>query len=140
VLTAHPTQLIQVFQNLISNAIKYRKPGVNPAIHVGVVAKPEEWIICVRDNGIGIRSEDQERIFSPLTRLHGADIPGFGIGLATCRKVVEHHGGRMWVESAVGVGSTFYLAFRKTQAAKSGGASQSTEAPKKSSGAKAARR
>jgi signal transduction histidine kinase len=120
VLTAHPAQLVQLFQNLISNALKYRKPDVEPAIHVSAVDKPEEWIICVRDNGIGIASEDQGGIFTPLKRLHGADIPGSGIGLATCRKVVEHHGGRMWVESGVGLGSTFCFTFQKNQLAKSG--------------------
>jgi light-regulated signal transduction histidine kinase (bacteriophytochrome) len=118
VITAHPAQLIQVFQNLISNAIKYRKPNVAPAIHVFVINKPEEWITCFRDNGIGIAPEYQQRIFSPLKRLHGHEIPGFGIGLATCRKVIEHHGGRMWVESQAGVGSTFCFSLRKSQAAK----------------------
>jgi PAS domain S-box-containing protein len=120
VLTAYPAQLIQVFQNLISNAIKYRKPGVQPEIHVGATSRPEEWIICVRDNGMGIAPEDQQRIFRPLERLHGREIPGFGIGLATCRKVVEYHGGRMWIESRQGVGSAFYFTLRKSQTAEAG--------------------
>jgi two-component system, sensor histidine kinase and response regulator len=115
VLTVYPAQLIQVFQNLISNAIKYRKPEVEPRIHISAVNKPEEWVISIRDNGIGIAPENQQRIFKPLKRLHGREIPGFGIGLATCRKVVEYHGGRMWVESHVGVGSAFYFTFRKNQ-------------------------
>jgi two-component system, sensor histidine kinase and response regulator len=138
VLTAHPAQLIQVFQNLISNAIKYRKDDVKPAIHVSAFDKPEEWIICVRDNGIGIASEDQERIFTPLKRLHGADIPGFGIGLATCRKVVEHHGGRMWVESGLGLGSAFYFTFRKSQLAKAVGPKSSGDERQRAASAKAA--
>lgn len=115
VLVGYPAQLIQVFQNLISNAIKYRKSDTAPRIHVLAINKPEEWIICVRDNGIGVAPEDQERIFMPLKRLHGREIPGFGIGLATCRKVVEHHGGRMWVESQLGLGSAFYFTLRKSQ-------------------------
>jgi PAS domain S-box-containing protein len=113
VLRAHPAQLVQVFENLISNAIKYRKRDLTPAIHVSAIGKPEEWVIAVRDNGIGIAKEDQQRIFNPLKRLHGREIPGFGIGLATCRNVVEHHGGRMWVESKAGGGSTFCFTVRK---------------------------
>lgn len=120
VLAAYPAQLIQVFQNLISNAIKYRNPAVEPEIHVGAINRPEEWIICVRDNGMGIAPEDQQRIFRPLERLHGREIPGFGIGLATCRKVVEYHGGRMWVESHPGVGSAFYFTLRKNRTADGG--------------------
>ncbi len=115
VLAAYPAQLIQVFQNLISNAIKYRKPGIEPEIHVAAKSRPDEWIICVRDNGMGIAPEDQQRIFRPLERLHGREIPGFGIGLATCRKVVEYHGGRMWVESQPEVGSAFYFTLRTNQ-------------------------
>ncbi len=116
----HPAQLIQVFQNLISNAIKYRKPDIQPAIHVSAAKKAGEWVICVRDNGIGIAPEYQERIFTPMKRLHGPEIPGFGIGLATCRKVIEHHGGRIWVESQAGVGSNFCFSLRKSKAAKPG--------------------
>ena len=109
VVYGYSTQFIQIFQNLVSNAIKYRKPEVAPRIHVGASRQAESWIVCVRDNGCGIPPESQQKIFKPLTRLHGREIPGFGIGLATCRKVVEHHGGQMWVESQVGVGSKFYF-------------------------------
>lgn len=131
VLTAHPAQIVQVFENLISNAIKYRKRDVRPAIHVSAASKPEEWVIAVRDNGIGIAPGDQQRIFNPLKRLHGREIPGFGIGLATCRNVVEHHGGRMWVESKAGSGSTFFFTFRKNVAAGRG----TDEAPRPRSSA-----
>ena len=120
VVTAHPAQLIQVFQNLISNAIKYRKPDIQPAIHVSAINKGEEWVICVRDNGVGIAPEYHRQIFTPMKRLHGHEIPGFGIGLATCRKVIEHHDGRMWVESQAGVGSTFCFSLRESRAAKPG--------------------
>jgi two-component system sensor histidine kinase/response regulator len=109
VIPGYSTQFVQVFQNLLANAIKYRNPERAPRLHVGVTRKPEGWVLCVRDNGMGISPENQQRIFAPLTRLHGPEIPGFGIGLATCRKVIEHHGGQMWVESQVGVGSTFYM-------------------------------
>jgi PAS domain S-box-containing protein len=115
VVNAYPAQLIQVFQNLISNSIKYRKPETTPSIHVEASEGLEEWTICIRDNGIGIAPEDQQRIFAPLKRLHGYEIPGFGIGLATCQRVVEHHGGKMWVESQLGVGSAFYFTLRKSR-------------------------
>ena len=120
VVTAYPAQLVQIFQNLISNSIKYKKPNVPPIVHVGAVEKSEEWLICIRDNGIGIAPENVQQIFTPLKRLHGQEIPGFGIGLATCRKVVEHHGGKMWVESQLGVGSAFYFTLRKSRRGKVG--------------------
>lgn len=109
VVSGYPAQFMQIFQNLVSNAIKYKRPEVRPRIHVGASREGESWIVCVRDNGQGIPPESLQKIFRPLTRLHGREIPGFGIGLATCRKVVEHHGGQMWVESQVGVGSKFYF-------------------------------
>ncbi len=115
-VTGYPAQLVQVLQNLISNAIKYRKPDTAPRIHVSAIEKPQEWILSVTDNGIGVAPEYQAQIFTPLKRLHGREIPGFGIGLATCRKVVEHHGGRMWIESTPGSGSTFHFTLRKTRA------------------------
>jgi light-regulated signal transduction histidine kinase (bacteriophytochrome) len=101
-VTGHPVQLLQLVENLVSNAIKYRKPGVKPEIHIAAREERDEWIVSVRDNGIGIAREYQERIFNPLKRLHGAEIPGFGIGLATCRRVVEP-----------GAGSTFCFSIRK---------------------------
>jgi two-component system, sensor histidine kinase and response regulator len=114
-VTGYPAQLVQILQNLISNAIKYRKLDIPPSIHVSAIEKPQEWILSVKDNGIGVPAEYQAQIFTPLKRLHGREIPGFGIGLATCRKVVEHHGGHMWIESAPGAGSTFYFTLRKTR-------------------------
>jgi PAS domain S-box-containing protein len=106
-------QLTQVFQNLISNAIKYRKAGIRPRIHISASEGTDAWVISVRDNGIGIAEKYYDRIFSPLKRLHGAEIPGFGIGLATCQKLVEHHGGNIWVDSKPDVGSTFYFRLPK---------------------------
>jgi len=101
------TELTQLFQNLIGNAIKFRG-AAPPRIHVSAVAEGAEWRFSVQDNGIGIEPEFQERIFTMFQRLHSrADYPGTGIGLAICRKVVEHHGGRIWVESRLGEGATF---------------------------------
>ncbi len=117
-VVGYPVQLTQILQNLVSNAIKYRRPDVPPRIHVGASERNDEWVISVRDNGIGIAPEYQARIFTPLKRLHGPEIPGFGIGLATCRRVVEHHGGRIWLDSEPDVGSTFYFTIRKSRTAK----------------------
>ncbi|HEY3824211.1 MAG TPA: ATP-binding protein [Bryobacteraceae bacterium] len=102
-------QLEHVFLNLISNAIKYRKPDVAPEIHISARNEGAAWLFSVRDNGIGIGPEYQDKIFEIFHRLHGQDIPGSGIGLALVRKIAEAHDGKIWVESTEGVGSTFYL-------------------------------
>jgi light-regulated signal transduction histidine kinase (bacteriophytochrome) len=105
-LTADRVLLIQIFQNLIGNAIKYRsaKP---PEVWISSTRDESDWIISVRDNGIGIDPRYHESIFGVFKRLHGRDVPGTGIGLAICRKIVEKHGGKIWVESEPGAGSTF---------------------------------
>jgi len=98
--------LVRVFQNLIANAIKYR--GAAPArIHVTAERLGTEWIIKVRDNGIGIPPEHYERVFRLFKRLHGPETPGAGIGLAICKKIVEAMGGAIWIEPAPGSGSIF---------------------------------
>ena len=108
-LTADRGQLVQVFQNLIGNAVKFR--GDRPAkVHVGARPCEDGWELWVSDNGIGIDSKYYERIFAVFQRLHRrSEYDGTGIGLAICKKIVERHGGRMWVESEVGRGSTFHL-------------------------------
>ncbi len=106
---ADPIQLFQLLQNLIGNAIKFR--GENkPLIHISAKQKEKEWVLSVSDNGIGIPAEYSEKIFEMFQRLHNKkEYSGTGIGLATCKKIVERHGGRIWVESNPGRGSTFYF-------------------------------
>ncbi|NTV62786.1 MAG: PAS domain S-box protein [Oscillochloris sp.] len=104
---ADPAQLIQIFQNLIGNAIKFRDE-VPPQIHVSVSRRADAWCFAVRDNGIGIAPDYHERIFVIFQRLHSRQAyPGTGIGLALCKKIVEYHGGQIWVESHLGHGATF---------------------------------
>jgi two-component system CheB/CheR fusion protein len=115
VITGRSVQLIQVFQNLISNAIKYRS-GKPPDITISAVERPQAWEIAVADNGIGIPHDQFDRIFGLFKRLHGRDVPGTGLGLALCRRIVEAHGGHIWVESEPGRGSTFRMVLPKAPA------------------------
>ena len=105
-LVAEEVMLTQLFQNLISNSIKYRGEEA-PRIHVSAEKDAEGWLFAVRDNGIGIEPQFTDRVFGMFKRLHGKEIPGTGIGLALCKKIVERKGGRIWVESEAGHGSTF---------------------------------
>ncbi len=102
-------QLGQLFQNLLGNAIKYRNSNV-PQVHVSCKQETEQWTFAVKDNGIGIEPQYRERIFQIFQRLHTREeYDGSGIGLAVCKKIVERHGGKIWVESELGKGATFYF-------------------------------
>ena len=115
VVTGDATQLGQVFQNLIVNAIKFQGDRP-PRVHVSATERPPEWVFSVNDNGIGIAPEYFDRIFIIFQRLHTIEeYGGTGIGLAICKKIVERHGGRIWIESKVGQGSTFYFSIPKRE-------------------------
>lgn len=109
---ANESQMTQLFQNLLSNSLKY-KSGLPPLIHVAAEDSGDEWIISVRDNGVGIKPEYANHVFGVFKRLHGRDVPGTGIGLAICRKIIENHGGRIWVESDGKNGSDFRFTLPK---------------------------
>ena len=113
-VTADRSQVQQLLQNLLANAIKFRK-GPGPSISVRSEEVPREWILIVEDDGIGIDEKHAERIFEVFSRLHSRkEFPGTGIGLAICRRIAERHGGRIWVESSPGAGSTFRVAFPRS--------------------------
>lgn len=108
VLRIAESQLSQVLRNLIGNALKYRS-AAPPRIRISAAKHNGEWVFSVADNGIGIKPEYRDRIFGLFKRLHGVEIPGTGIGLAICKRIIEYYGGRIWVESEYGKGSIFYF-------------------------------
>jgi signal transduction histidine kinase len=115
-IEATETEMAQLFQNLIANALKFRKPKTDVIININCIEEKDAFLFSISDNGIGIKTEDHERIFNIFTRLHNrSEYEGTGIGLATCQKIITHLGGKIWVESYIGVGTTFYFTIPKTE-------------------------
>jgi light-regulated signal transduction histidine kinase (bacteriophytochrome) len=110
VVCGNMQQIAHVFQNLLSNALKYRKPDVSPQIRISAKRDGKQWIIAVQDNGIGFDQQYAERIFGLFKRLHNTEYPGTGVGLAICQRIIERYGGRMWAEGKPQVGAIFYFA------------------------------
>jgi signal transduction histidine kinase len=118
VITAEPLPLVRgdtkqmahVFQNILSNALKYRKADVAPNIHISAKHDGQRWVISIHDNGIGFEPQYAERIFGLFKRLHKDDYPGTGLGLAICQRIVERYGGHMWAEGRPQQGATFHFA------------------------------
>jgi signal transduction histidine kinase len=114
-IMASQTEMTQLFQNLVANALKFRKSDVKPVINIACMDNTNEFLFSISDNGIGIKTEDQERVFNIFTRLHSsAQYEGTGIGLATCKKILTNMNGKIWVSSTEGVGTTFYFTIPKT--------------------------
>lgn len=114
ILKGNDIKLKQLFQNLISNAIKFHKKNIPPEIEISVEEKDKEFIFAIKDNGIGIEEQYFKKLFIAFQRLNNAsDYPGTGIGLATCKKIVTLHNGRIWLKSKLGKGSTFYFTIPK---------------------------
>jgi PAS domain S-box-containing protein len=118
---ANRGEIVRLFQNLFSNSVKYRSEAA-VEIHVSADCYGSDLVVRVRDNGVGIAKEHHRVVFGMFRRLHGENIPGTGIGLAVCKKIVEEMGGRIWVESELGVGSTFCFTVK---AGRSGAAASS---------------
>jgi light-regulated signal transduction histidine kinase (bacteriophytochrome) len=113
---ADKTQLAQVFQNLIANAIKFRREDVPPRVDISAERQESAWLFSVADNGIGIDPEQKSRLFKVFQRLHtDSEYPGVGIGLALSRRIVKRHQGKIWVESAPGKGATFKFTLPVTE-------------------------
>lgn len=120
VVEIDPVKMVQVVQNLLGNAIKFRKPDALLQVEITVERQGPLWLFSVKDNGIGFEPKYKDRIFLVFQRLHGAGrYPGNGIGLSICRRIVEHHGGRLWAESEPGIGSTFRFTLRRVERAES---------------------
>jgi two-component system, chemotaxis family, sensor kinase Cph1 len=103
--------MVQILQHLIGNGIKFHKTGEPPRVHISAARMDGEWIMSVKDNGIGIDPQYFNRIFMIFQRLHGKqEYSGNGIGLALCQRIIDRHGGRIWVDSTSGEGATFCFA------------------------------
>jgi signal transduction histidine kinase len=112
-IMASSTEMSQLFQNIIANALKFRKTDTNPLIEINCRDSEDDYIFSIADNGIGIKQEDQERVFQLFTRIYTHKYEGTGIGLATCKKIVSKHKGTIWVTSTEGVGTTFHFTIPK---------------------------
>ena len=118
VVTAEPLHVVQgetrqlalVFQNLLSNSLKYHKTDQPPLIHISTAREGEQWVVGLQDNGIGFEQRYAERIFGLFKRLHKDEYPGTGLGLAICQRIVERYGGRIWAKGSLGEGATFHFA------------------------------
>ena len=110
---AEETPLALVFQNLIANALKYRRADVRPIVHVSATEDVGLYTFSIRDNGLGIKAEHLKVVFAPFKRLHGREYAGSGLGLAICQRIVERYGGTIWVDSEYGTGSTFFFTIPK---------------------------
>jgi light-regulated signal transduction histidine kinase (bacteriophytochrome) len=109
-ILADETKLTQVFQTLLANGIKFHKPDTVPQVTIGAKRESDNWVFSVSDNGIGFEEKYAARIFQVFQRLHGmGKYPGNGIGLAISKRIIEHHGGRLWAESKLGEGSSFFF-------------------------------
>ena len=109
-------RVTQVFQNLLANALKFQPPGQPPVITVTSRSSGDFWEFCVADNGIGLDPDEAQQVFEIFRRLHTADeYPGSGIGLSICKKIVETHGGHIWVESVAGEGARFLFTLPKVE-------------------------
>ena len=115
VVRGETSQMAHVFQNILSNALKYRKKDVSPEVHISARLNGDKWVVAVTDNGIGFEPQYAERIFGLFKRLHKDEYPGTGLGLAICQRIVERYGGRMWAESTPRHGSTFYFSLPRLE-------------------------
>jgi light-regulated signal transduction histidine kinase (bacteriophytochrome) len=111
------SQLAHVFQNLLSNSLKYRRTDLTPEIIVSAEPRGQDWIIAVRDNGIGFDPQYAQKIFGLFKRLHKDEFPGTGLGLAICQRIVERYGGRMWAEGRPGHGATVSISLPRYELA-----------------------
>jgi signal transduction histidine kinase len=107
--------MAHVFQNLLSNALKYSKEGVPPRVHVSSRQEGQQWIVSIQDNGLGFEPQYAERIFGLFKRLYNEEYPGTGLGLAICKRIVERYGGRIWAEGRPGDGATFYFSLPRVE-------------------------
>jgi len=111
-LTCQPTRFSRLLEQLLRNAILYHREQA-PAVHISAEEQGDAWLFSMRDNGMGMAPSDLERVFDPFSRLSGKGYKGLGMGLTTAGRIVSHHGGRIWIESAVDVGSTVFFTMPK---------------------------